>query len=372
MIGLLFTELLQLFPELLIKDEEQKRAAKASIAASMGAVLAPLDVSAALACEVKATKELVAITLEDPRDRLSLDAGGDTLAGLLGGSWLEMAKVGGGAAVGAGVGAASGEEDGAAFGLRTGASLLQGDCATILGRAGGAAAGGLAATSLADERSRSEAWRLGVSLGSSIGGGATQALGLASAEQASELRASSLGALAGERPAAPLTASDLQRQGVRALMGEGVGLAAGSLLHLARGPKGRSELTADLGRSRAAGAAVVDLALGPTVESPSSPQRFDVLVLAQEAISRAIAPTAKIASAALEWGAELTLGSALDEARRRAERGDHAALQRVQRLESILNAHHAAASVLGATEGLADALETVNQYRARYALPLLP
>lgn len=349
MIGSLFTELGSVFIDLFVKEEEARRAAKASLAATVGAALAPIDPASSAACGAKALKEAIAAGVRVPEDKAILDAGGDTLSGLLGGSWIEMAKTAGGAGVGGVVGATSGSSDGIATGICTGASLLRGDLGTIAGKAAGASLLGAAALTL-DPEQRAEAVKLGLSLGSSLGGASVQLGGLADAELTTQLETSDINALAGLDSPAPLTADQLRARGLRTLLGELGGVGLGSVLHLSRKNKGGSTLWGDLGRSRGAGAAAYDLSTAPRAETT---------------LGERLAPTAALAACATDWHAELTLSEKLDRARRAASQGSGLAALYAEQLEAELEAHRAASRVLANTDGLSDALDIVNRYRGR-------
>ncbi len=135
--------------DMTVEDEKEKRAIKASIWAGVAVAGAAtgVDSSSAVVGAVMASKELAGVVVEDKKTMAILDASAGVVTGVASGNLLEVAKVTGMAAAGAGIGAAADGTDGIASGMQMGAQLGSGSGAAVGLKIAGAGAGaGIAAT----------------------------------------------------------------------------------------------------------------------------------------------------------------------------------------------------------------------------------
>lgn len=177
MIGAIVGGVGELFIDLLVHDEEAKRAAKAAVWAGAGAV-GVLDagtstgvaLAAAAAGTMMATQG-VAAGVKDANGKAVVDTVGSVVAGGMT-SWLALAKTSGGAVVGAAAGGAADGADGAVKGMNLGASLMKGSWAESGAKlAGGAAGAGIGALA-AEGEDRAQAVEMGMKVGIAVGGAA--------------------------------------------------------------------------------------------------------------------------------------------------------------------------------------------------------
>ncbi len=152
-------------------DEEEKRALKAGVWASMAVAGAAtgIDSTSAVVGGVMAAKELAGIVVEDEGAMQVIDASASVVSGAATGNVVEIAKVGAGAAAGAAIGGSQGGLKGMATGMQMGSQLATGNVGSMAGKAVGAGVGvGLAAAG-----SQSDDGKMllsGAQLGMSVGG----------------------------------------------------------------------------------------------------------------------------------------------------------------------------------------------------------
>ncbi len=239
MIGAIVGGIGELFIDLLVQDEEAKRAAKAAVWAGAGAV-GVLDAGtstgvalAAAAAGTMVATQGVAAGVQDASGQAVVDTVGSVAAGGMT-SWLALTKAGAGAAAGVVAGGAADGGEGAVKGMRLGASLLQGsgveNVAKLAGGAAGAGVGALAA----EGADRAKAIELGIGVGMAVGGGVAAA-GATDAMAAENME------LAGEAGSSAARVEEMQEGAVVALVSE----AAAPLLALAihdDGERGRDVL----------------------------------------------------------------------------------------------------------------------------------
>lgn len=162
-----------------VEGEEEKRAAKAAMWASIAGAAAATGIDSASAAVgvVMAAKEATAAGLKEGSfgQRL-LDASGQVAATAVGGGAIQAAQLAGGAAVGAGVGYAAEGEAGVLTGMTAGANVAKGDLGQLASRTTAAAAGAGVAAATANEDDRFDAAIFGATVGATADASAQGAL----------------------------------------------------------------------------------------------------------------------------------------------------------------------------------------------------
>ena len=153
-------------------EEEEKRAAKAALWASVAAAGAAtgIDSTSAAVGGVMAAKEVAGLVVKDEKAMGVIDATAGAATAAVGGNYVELAKVGAGAAVGAAVGGAAGGSDGVVAGIKMGSQLGTGNLQGIACKAVGAGAGA-GITAATSEHPSGRALLAGAQMGISAGDG---------------------------------------------------------------------------------------------------------------------------------------------------------------------------------------------------------
>ncbi len=243
--------------ELAIRDEQVKKAAKASAAAALASVSAATgDVASAASLAIKsatnsasiATKDIGALSAIDTLGQVAQSATGGYLENGLKGSVMPLAT----SAAGASAGAIVHGENGALMGASLGASVGQfgatdsvsGNISRLGVKIGtGTAGGALGATLATDRTTKAQAFQFGFGLGSSVGGATTDW---------------AAGGRLGESDVNSKVAQQTVQNAKDTLLNEAVGQMVGAGIYAARSDDRDYLDAAQLGRGFSGGASVLN------------------------------------------------------------------------------------------------------------------